>query len=574
MSASVGSMLQQIQYLSGKTQAPTAALDPQNRIPLDIVRQLMQTMAPSVDSLINQLLPIKTAIGNRPISSATSSVIDAKVLSSTLLTNSSSTSTTPGSANSPKPQYQILISTPQQNYKLTSTTSLEVGSSLQLKPTNNGLALVLNTSSNTTAEKLASAPQARGPLTTQLAKEQLSSEQIAKNLPPRDFSNSPQQALHTKPQPHTSLSTSQQSHPIKANTTLQTDNKTVPTAKNIPLSRKQAPFNQTQIIDQGIRQALPKQQALNLLLPILQKTLSSTAPSQQQLPKELLQNIRLLVNQFQTAEKLQQVPRLKNAIQNSGVFLETKIAKQLTATANTAQAKEKTTAAILNSDIKSLTQKLYQLVQQQTVQNKTKESSSPETAANLLYTAKPLPQTTAPGRNRPSGGSDKNLDVVLRQLGQQLLSSIARTQLHQLEGLSNRGSSPDNPASANSWSLDIPIINGNHVDNLELRIHQEKAEQDKESDEKETQKIWSVMLDFDLHQLGKMSVQLKIRQKLVSAVIWSALESTHIEVHQQIASLQKGLEKVGVTVKQVDCRLGSPPKTNRSHYRQLVDVIT
>ena len=82
------------------------------------------------------------------------------------------------------------------------------------------------------------------------------------------------------------------------------------------------------------------------------------------------------------------------------------------------------------------------------------------------------------------------------------------------------------------------------------------------------------MLAFDLHNLGKMNVQLKVVEKSVSAVVWSQLENTHREVKQQVKSLSQSLEKVGVNVKHVDCQLGLPPKNNLPIYQQLVDVRT
>ena len=82
------------------------------------------------------------------------------------------------------------------------------------------------------------------------------------------------------------------------------------------------------------------------------------------------------------------------------------------------------------------------------------------------------------------------------------------------------------------------------------------------------------MLAFDLHTLGKMNVQLKILDQSVSAKVWSQLEHTHQTVKQQIQGLKGNLEKVGVNVKQVECQLGLPAKSQIPIYNQLVDIRT
>jgi hypothetical protein len=543
MNASIGHLINHAQAISVQAQTPPAsgvvAQNP-NIIALDVIRQVMQTMASSIDSLINQQFPIRTASGNPPAPSSIGEIITAKVLSNTLLQPSTTSSTSPKltAANLPTTinsttintaatsttanvaqntsQYQVLISTPQQNYTLASAIPLVVGSTLQLKTTDNGLAVVLNTN----ADNLKKAATQQPPI--------------------------PNNTSLKKTAQHTNL----------AGTNTNNIKSTPP-----PLTQAQ---QNTKIINQGMRQALPLQQPLNSLITSLQKTVLS---EQQQLPKPLLDNIRLLFRQFQTANTLQQAPQLKNAIKNSGLFFEAKLADQL----KPEQQNTKSAARNINSDVKALIQRLYQLVDQQTGIKKTASEVTGSEPA-LLYTAKPIPLMTA--QATPAASTEKNLDIALRQLSQQLLSTIARTQLNQLETLAHRTPSTDNPNPTNQWALEIPIINGSHIDNLKLHIQEEKIEQDESNSKDKNSKQWNVMLDFDLHHLGKMSVQLKIKQKIANAIIWSQLETTHKEVNKQVASLQKGLEKVGVNVKTVDCRLGSPPAKEKTHLQQLVDVKT
>ena len=133
---------------------------------------------------------------------------------------------------------------------------------------------------------------------------------------------------------------------------------------------------------------------------------------------------------------------------------------------------------------------------------------------------------------------------MLRQLSGQLLASLARTQLNQLETLATRQqNTPDNQGPINSWTLEIPIIHGKNIDNLDVRIDQHLVDEEQDGSNKNGQDLWTIMLAFDLHKLGKMNVQLKVIDMSVSATVWSQLENTHLEVKREINGLKLNLEK-------------------------------
>jgi hypothetical protein len=168
-----------------------------------------------------------------------------------------------------------------------------------------------------------------------------------------------------------------------------------------------------------------------------------------------------------------------------------------------------------------------------------------------------------------TSNNKENLDVILQQLGRQLLASLAKTQLNQLETLRQRNKNTNEPAGTNSWTLEIPIMNGKQADNMELHIQEESDSDDKPN----KQKKWRVMLNFDLHKLGKMSVELVVINTSVSAIIWSELKYAHQQVQNEIDSFKKGLEKIGVNVNKIECRIGIPEKRDKN-LSPLVDVRT
>lgn len=399
----------------------------------------------------------------------------------------------------------------------------------------------------------------------------------------------------------------------------------------------------SQLIDGGIRQALPLQQSSALLVPLLQQ-LSATRNIGQPLPAAIKSAIEALLQQLPNAKSLQQLPQLKAAIGNSGIFLEAKLAQlttpgsapqrppaalpatAVTSTTGTAPgavaagnkagnpagnpvgnvigpntigtgtakaisraAKMSQTAApqpSLQQDFKALGQRLLAAIEPAS------RPTAPSAGAGFgtIPSAPPLgsiaaqalptlaPQVLTPEQQSQQSAAreaSQNMDIALRQLSRQLLATLAKTQLSQLESLATRASNnPDNAGSSSNWTLEIPIINGRHIDTMELRIDRDEAHNEQQSEGDEDQKLWTVMLDFDLHTLGKMNIQLKILGNTVTATVWSQLEHTHREVKQQLQDLRDKLASVGVEVRQLECKLGSPPPRSTLSQRQLVDITT
>ena len=537
-----------------------------------LLTQLATAMAPTVDSLINQLIPLKASKGNALLDATTrSNLVKAVVLNSTQLTAAKENK----NSNTP-PQYRINVSAGKQQLELTTSLPIPTGTRITLNIAQNNLATIISID-----DQSSSKPNSANP------------EQVRTNL----------QAQLTNQQVKGTLAAS------PANTTATADK---------PSSNTQTAAQQNRsTIEHSLRQVLPQQQALKLLLPLLQQ-LTSTANSPRTntaFPKELNQQLSALLKQFPTAEQIQQPKALKQSINNSGVFLESKLlkvlAQQLAANAaNKSTTSTPTTnatnnpATAINQDVKALLLRIIPSIEKAQAENTTsaKPATAPQIAnsllpsSSLLHSQTSSPQNSseeakaqllgqvaaelnvAPAPTTSEGAAaskNQNLDVLLRQLSNQLLAGLARTQMNQLETLSARqANTPDAPAPANSWTLELPIIHGKNVDNLELRIDQYDIDDKENSDNNAAQKQWTVMLAFDLHSLGKMSVQLKIVGASVSATVWSQLEATHKTVKQEVGELRKNLEKIGVQVKQVDCQLGTPPKTTLPLYKQLVDVHT
>ncbi len=557
----------------------------------DILRYLANSMTPALDSLINQLVPLKPTGSYSAANTATSpntalsgAAIEAVVLKSTALLQpkAGATNQNVGLQTGGEQQFKVTVATDRQNFELTTKVPLPAGTKLLLNIGQNNLATVVQVSNPSASSELAAGVKPSQPTTGTLS-----------------------------PSGATGRSTTTQ------------------TALEKPAIRGQSTTQQTALfnratIDQGLREAMPQQQPLRDLLPLL-RTILQQPP--QQIPRELLQQLHVLLQQFPSSQALQQPAQLKQVLQNNGVFLEAKLARELAntraqgntqpphpnkTTANTQAASgpagqtlpgTATTTSPLNLDIKALLQRLLPVIEKGLADPKAQPTSpQPQTAlsnpnpaalarfitsadgdvdhqkpATALAQALPelLTHKAPLAMATQTTGKDQNVDIVLRQLGQQLLASLARTQMNQLESLAGRQANhPDGQGPLNSWTLEIPIMHGRNIDNLELRIEQELLDQEQQERKKSNQQQWTVMLAFDLHSLGKMNVQLKIVDKTVSATVWSQLEHTHLAVKREVRDFRQSLEKVGVTVKQVDCQLGLPPPPTSPIYKQLVDIRT
>ena len=510
------------------------------------------TMKANTDSLINQPVPLKPLSGNQLIAAAKSGVIDAIVTSNIRLAAPTS---------SGDEQFKININIASQSFELTTNAPIATGSRIQIAIAQNNLATIL---------AIASPASGGGPGSTS------STDRVAVNLTGIPLSTSP---------------------PLSQNP-LTSAPATVSSPLLSPSSKNRS------IIEQGLRQTLPQQQPLKTLLPLLLKIAQQPPTSW---PKELTQNVTHLLKLFPSSQQLQQSPALKQIIGNSGIFLEAKLAQLSANTSPNSKLATGSRQHLVNSalgqDFKGLMQRIIPLLEHSmrsqnaastataTAEKPSLKPSLPGTQPlpvardesterlkpNILFQTLPLDPVMNNASNLNNQGSSpgKNVDILLRQLSSQLLASLARTQLNQLETLATRQqNTPDNQGPINSWTLEIPIIHGKNIDNLEMRIDQHLIDEEQTGNKDNGKNLWTVMLAFDLHTLGKMNVQLKVIDMSVSATVWSQLENTHREVQREINGLKSNLEKVGVNVKQVDCQLGLPPKQNMPIYKQLVDVRT
>lgn len=320
-------------------------------------------------------------------------------------------------------------------------------------------------------------------------------------------------------------------------------------------------------LQQAVRESLPRQQPLQTLLPTLLKL---AAPALlQRLPAPVAQALQQVVKALPTPTQLQQPEGLRRAVVDSGSFLEAKLAAAVLSPAArpgapTGDAVEPIPAA-LDRDLKAQLAKLLAVVRQAGFTAPQRPTTTiPDT---LVYAAKPL---LAPNLPQAQAATADEADTLLLQLDKLLQAGLARIQLNQLDAaISRHPAGNDAAPPAPAWVLELPLPTPRGHDQLQLRFERRQQRRDGR-----VQMQWQVQLAFDLHELGKLAVNLNIVEQSVAAILWAEREHTHRAVRQEMDFLRAGLESVGVRVTELQCRLGLPPERGPLAGQSLVDIHT
>jgi hypothetical protein len=382
-----------------------------------------------------------------------------------------------------------------------------------------------------------------------------------------------------------------------------------------------------QLLQSSLRAVLPYQQEYSRLLRTL---VNMPTPLIAQLSPQTQQAVARLLQHLPTPDRLQQAQELKQAILNSGLFLEAKMLKagslgvQNAATKPSPVTGQKVPDSQQLSANKHLLMSLIGKVLKQQGGLAASQGSDPQRGSHAENTLR-LPEgdfkadiarlvntiTTEQSLNsllhnhsisQNSGGAKAPGDIglLLRQLAQlikagnskqnseaakiedphtqvkltllrQALSTLSRTQLHQLNTLqSQSGTAAENPL-INSWNIELPVMNGEKLDTFFIEINEEEAS---DSEHASRQQQWRVMLSFELDGMGTLYVQLVLIADCVSATIWADNPQTLKRVEAETKTLREGLNEIGVNVKQLECQLGTPPNRSTRLEHQLIDLHT
>jgi Flagellar hook-length control protein FliK len=251
------------------------------------------------------------------------------------------------------------------------------------------------------------------------------------------------------------------------------------------------------LLQSALRQLLPKQVSLTDFTLALKQIAAVSAESTTPAQKAIQTTLGTLIskNDLTTADGV------KQGIDNSGVFLETKLAHQLAT----------------QGDIKGQLLMLANTLQK-----------TPLTSANP-DPAHALPQEL-------SKALDMSNALLTKTEG-----AIAHIVLDQLASL------PQNNGQQTTWQVSIPFTDGLHADTANLKINREDS-----SNPAQPEPNWSVVLELNPPGMGTLNCKISLIDGKVNTYFWSDFADGITRIHDRLDVLAKGYTEAGLSVGNLD----------------------
>lgn len=161
---------------------------------------------------------------------------------------------------------------------------------------------------------------------------------------------------------------------------------------------------------------------------------------------------------------------------------------------------------------------------------------------------------------RPSARFSRldNLSKILALFLKDTDSSLSRVQLNQLS------QHHVETEQKQAWLFEIPVKHKETIDLFKFRI--EKDQQNNKDNEGDEETGWTVIINFNMEQLGQVHTQISIHNKQVSVIFWTEQQETTVAFQDHMQTLQHDLEDSGLVVRHLNCIQGQPPE---AHHAQI-----
>ncbi len=326
------------------------------------------------------------------------------------------------------------------------------------------------------------------------------------------------------------------------------------------------PDSSQQQLQQSLRSLVSRQAPLQEALASLhQLTTNPPQPGSSPLPDPINKLLKQLFNSLPSSQSLSQASGLKQAIEDSGMFLEPKLAKGVLS----GMIQQPT----LDRDLKTQLLRLIFLLKEYT-SSSPRESATPQSQTEhpvkqshlgqifgelVKKLSKPSQERTATSNIKE--GLDPQQLTLLKELVQKSESALARQQLNQLSSLPAQ----DDPKP--TWHFELPMTHGKALSQLQLTIQREDKKQQEDNEH-----VWHINLQLSLPGLGPLLVKLSLQGQHLTSHLWSE-HPERFEDH--LDKLRQRLIKHGLEVGEIHCHKGLPqpkspqPPRNREG---LVDI--
>lgn len=331
---------------------------------------------------------------------------------------------------------------------------------------------------------------------------------------------------------------------------------------------------------------LPRTASFEPLIKTLNSVLQNTQ-SLSTLPKPLQQTLQSLLSSLSQPQQLSNKEGLKQAIKQSGLFLEAHLSKLVLDKPALTQGKVLTPnsdfkanllklAALLTTVSESHTPPIKQAANiptdrppQATQQRTTTESpvnqkpvleSKTANQTNLMTPqAKP---TVAAQAQHPLPQTDVVHTLDRKEIAKQIEQALSKIQLQQNNAIAiDKQELPQ-------WNMTLPLLDKEHIDQLELNIYQDRT--DNESSEHAS---WNIELLLEMANLGNIHARLHLSGDKLRTSLWAEDSATLKLIEDNISLLQQQLSNTGLKISNIQTFSGQPePKNIPQPKHKLVDV--
>jgi hypothetical protein len=335
----------------------------------------------------------------------------------------------------------------------------------------------------------------------------------------------------------------------------------VPAGKTAPLT-----------VQQALRAEVPRQQPLPPLLANL-AAVARPAANAPPLPADVQQTVTRLLQRLPTLEQIRQPEGLRQALQQSGPFLEARLARAV----NGAPLR-------VDSDLHAALLRLADSLRRHLPAERLPPSlarpataaappppampaGSPGRAYQAGQPAPPVPHGAVRQAPQPQGRETASLltavsqENALEELVRQVDGALARHHVQQLHGQHAE------QQQRQMWAMELPLRNGEEIDLFDIRI-----ERDAQGRRPHPGPMpWSVSLAFDLAGLGPVRAVVSLRNEHISTAFWAEREPTASLFNAWLDTLRSQLAALGVEVGRLECHCGRPPEPDQAREPVLVD---
>ena len=275
-------------------------------------------------------------------------------------------------------------------------------------------------------------------------------------------------------------------------------------------------------VNQAMRERLPQQNGYAPLLATV--TALAQWPVLRQLPTYVRNALALLEHSMSNPEELATGDGLRQAIERSGLFLESQLA----------QPGGDDDASIGQDDWKGA---LLRLLTALDGQPSLRDGSD-------INVAPPLQSRGMTPQGRlalpPELAESNEAASFLPRLRSDVQAALARLEVAQLEA-----------SNIPAWMIEIPVQGQQGADVLQVRLeqHNKDGEQDQH---------WTLGFALDLPSLGPVQGELVLRGRHLSVRLWAQQRESTARLEQQFDELRSRLAASGLSLDQLSCQTGLP----------------